>query len=359
VPHVQKGAVLIVNDQSAARIAASFLTVIFALSFGAPVLADSALPTAAAADASSLTDPLAVTLLSNGTESSFSTQARTVADLLAERGIRFTMGDSVAPPLGSPLENGTRVVYRSAQAVQLRVGPSISAIRSTAGTVGELLRDEHVALGPRDEVSPSRLSRLYADEVVRVVRVRIWTARERIAIAPKLVRRSDPALLPGKTKTLASGTPGVRETTVRYTRRDDDAPTRMVLQMRIVREPQARVVASGGVAYAALARVAAQGFASAVHMAGSALHMIATAYSAACYGCSGVTASGVRAGFGIVAVDPSVIPLGTKVFIPGYGRAVAGDTGGAILGHRIDLGFDSEIAARRFGRRPITLYVLR
>lgn len=349
---------MIVNDRSAPRIAASFLTVIFALSLGAPVFADSALPTAAPADASSVSDPLAVTLLSNGTESSFSTEARTVADLLAERGIRFTVGDSVAPPLGAPLENGTRVVYRSAQPVQLWVGSKISAIRSTAGTVGELLRDEHVALGPRDEVWPNRHSRLSADEVVRVVRVRIWTTRERIAIAPKIERRSDPSLLPGKTKTLASGTPGVRETTVRYTRRDGGAPTRMILEMRIVREPRARVVA-GGVAYAALARVAAQGFASAVHMAGSALHMIATAYSAACYGCSGVTASGVRAGFGIVAVDPSVIPLGTKVFIPGYGRAVAGDTGGAILGHRIDLGFDSENAARRFGRRPVTLYVLR
>jgi 3D (Asp-Asp-Asp) domain-containing protein len=96
-----------------------------------------------------------------------------------------------------------------------------------------------------------------------------------------------------------------------------------------------------------------------MRIAGSALHMIETAYTAGCYGCSGITASGVRAGFGIIAVDPSVIPLGTKVFIPGYGRAVAGDTGGAIQGHRVDLGFDSESAAIQFGRRPVTIYVLR
>ncbi len=351
---------MIVNDQSAARIAASVLTVTFALALGAPVFAaDSALPTAAAADASSLSEPIAVTLLSNGTESSFSTESRTVADLLAERGIRFAAGDYVSPALELPLENGSRVVYRSAMPVQLRVGTSIAAIRSTATTVGELLRDERIALGRRDEVCPGRLSSLHADEVVRVTRVRTWTARERVAIVPNLERRTDRSLLPGTTKTLASGMPGVRETTVRYTRRDDDTPTRAILGIRIVREPRARIVASGGVAYAALARVAAQGFASAMHMAGSALHMIATAYSAACYGCTGFTASGVRAGFGVIAVDPSIIPLGTKVFIPGYGRAVAGDTGGAILGHRIDLGFDSEIAARRFGRRPVTLYVLR
>jgi 3D (Asp-Asp-Asp) domain-containing protein len=48
----------------------------------------------------------------------------------------------------------------------------------------------------------------------------------------------------------------------------------------------------------------------------------------------------LRAGYGVVAVDPSVIPLRTKVYIPGYGVAIAGDTGGAIKGNIIDLGFD-------------------
>jgi 3D (Asp-Asp-Asp) domain-containing protein len=99
--------------------------------------------------------------------------------------------------------------------------------------------------------------------------------------------------------------------------------------------------------------------AAAAHAAGSALKMIATAYTAGCYGCSGITATGTRAGHGIVAVDPRVIPLGTHLYVPGYGKAIAGDTGGAIKGLRIDLGFDSLADAIRFGRREITVYVLR
>ncbi|MBV8655919.1 MAG: 3D domain-containing protein, partial [Candidatus Eremiobacteraeota bacterium] len=68
---------------------------------------------------------------------------------------------------------------------------------------------------------------------------------------------------------------------------------------------------------------------------------------------------GRPAGHGIVAVDPSVIPLGTRLFIPGYGLAIAGDTGGAIRGFRIDLGFNSERDALLFGRREVTVYRLK
>lgn len=66
----------------------------------------------------------------------------------------------------------------------------------------------------------------------------------------------------------------------------------------------------------------------------------ATSYDKNCPGCNETTATGLKAGYGVVAVDPKVIPLGSKVYIPNYGFAVAGDTGGAIKGERVDLGFD-------------------
>jgi len=72
----------------------------------------------------------------------------------------------------------------------------------------------------------------------------------------------------------------------------------------------------------------------------SKLRMFSTSYDKNCRGCNETTAIGLRAGYGVVAVDPSVIPLRTKVYIPGYGIAIAGDTGGAVKGNVIDLGFD-------------------
>jgi len=70
------------------------------------------------------------------------------------------------------------------------------------------------------------------------------------------------------------------------------------------------------------------------------LRVYATHYDSRCSGCNEWTAIGIKAGYGVIAVDPKVIPLRSKVYIPGYGVAVAGDTGGAIKGNIIDLGFD-------------------
>lgn len=71
----------------------------------------------------------------------------------------------------------------------------------------------------------------------------------------------------------------------------------------------------------------------------------------------GITATGTKAGHGTVAVDPSVIPLGSKVFIPNYGEAVAADTGGAIVGNRIDLCMDTFQECYSFGRRDVEVFV--
>ncbi|MCP9484323.1 MAG: 3D domain-containing protein [Gaiellaceae bacterium MAG52_C11] len=79
--------------------------------------------------------------------------------------------------------------------------------------------------------------------------------------------------------------------------------------------------------------------------------------SAVGYSLPGRTASGLPAGHGAVAVDPSVIPLGTRFFVPGYGEAVAADTGGAVLGAVIDLWFPTPAAARRWGRRTVSIAI--
>ncbi|MBI2019794.1 G5 domain-containing protein [Candidatus Daviesbacteria bacterium] len=87
------------------------------------------------------------------------------------------------------------------------------------------------------------------------------------------------------------------------------------------------------------------------------LRVYATHYDSHCSGCNEWTAIGMRAGKGVIAVDPKVIPLRSKVYIPGYGMAVAGDTGGAIKGNIIDLGFDDAKTAG-WTARFVDIYLL-
>ena len=86
--------------------------------------------------------------------------------------------------------------------------------------------------------------------------------------------------------------------------------------------------------------------------------MEATAYLPTDGNGEGITKMGTLARHGVVAVDPNVIPLGTRVFIPGYGVAIAEDTGSAILGNRIDLCMEDYTSAMIFGRRVVPVYIL-
>jgi 3D (Asp-Asp-Asp) domain-containing protein len=83
---------------------------------------------------------------------------------------------------------------------------------------------------------------------------------------------------------------------------------------------------------------------------GATMTVTATAYTL-----QGNTATGAPVGYGVVAVDPSVIPLGTRMTIPGYGEGVAADTGGAIQGAVIDLWFPTAAGAASWGRRTVTI----
>ena len=75
------------------------------------------------------------------------------------------------------------------------------------------------------------------------------------------------------------------------------------------------------------------------------------------YAIRGRTATGVKTAPGVVAVDPSVIPLGTRMTIPGYGEGIAADTGGAVHGNTIDLWFPSIEQALQWGRRTVTITI--
>lgn len=92
------------------------------------------------------------------------------------------------------------------------------------------------------------------------------------------------------------------------------------------------------------------------------LMVSATAYTAHCNGCSGITKTGLNLrknpNMKVIAVDPRVIKLGTKVHVEGYGYAIAGDTGGAIKGNKIDVFIPSKSRAYQWGRKNVKVKVL-
>ncbi|MBS4201010.1 LysM peptidoglycan-binding domain-containing protein [Bacillus sp. FJAT-49732] len=87
----------------------------------------------------------------------------------------------------------------------------------------------------------------------------------------------------------------------------------------------------------------------------------ATAYTASCKGCSGITATGINLkknpNAKVISVDPKVIPLGTKVWVEGYGEAIAGDTGGAMKGNKIDIHLPTKSKALQWGVRTVKIKI--
>lgn len=297
-----------------------------------------------------------VTFNSQGSITQHATQAQTVGEFLRERGIVVGTNDYVSPSQDVPLSDRLTVVYRAAVPVTIVSAHEKRVITSAAPDVGALLEEQKIRLGKNDVVTPSISDGVPARGTVRIERILSWERLEHRNIGAAIVHRLDFSLAPGTSKVISKGNPGEREVMVHFTQADGQHVRSQVIESRVVRKPSPRIVAEGVGEYEAFARFAERGIERTAYIAASAIDMVATAYTAGCFGCSGITAIGRPAGHGIVAVDPRVIPLGTHLYIPGYGYAIAGDTGGAIRGHRIDLGFNSMRDAMRFGRREVTVY---
>ncbi len=151
----------------------------------------------------------------------------------------------------------------------------------------------------------------------------------------------DGKLAPGQEVVVKEGTPGRREVEVDEFISDGKVVKTVISHAQVLKEGTPGVAKSGTVE----------------DTVGYVTEMNATAYHPSDGDGQGITATGTMAGHGTVAVDPKVIPLGTKVFIPHYGEAIAADTGGAIVGNRIDLCMETFEECYNFGRRNIEVFV--
>jgi len=163
---------------------------------------------------------------------------------------------------------------------------------------------------------------------------KIVTQREPIPYST--LRKATTQLRSGTSRTVQNGANGEKQTVYRvYSKSDGVELRREVVSTHLLKHSTPEIIEEGR-----QASLPSRGYFSGRRV----VTMNATTYDPYHCGGSGTgrTASGLLGGYGVVAVDPSYIPLGTRLYIEGYGYAVAADTGGAIKGNRIDLGIDSK-----------------
>jgi uncharacterized protein YabE (DUF348 family) len=292
----------------------------------------------------------AVPLTINSSEGQqvINTAALTVGQALNEAGYQLTAGDLIDPPANTYITTPLTITIIPARDLSIFVGDQMIQIRSSAKTVGEALAQAGIPLTGLDTSSPPENEAPPPDGQIRVVRVNetVNVSLEPIPYSTERIESKDIPL--GQEDLIQPGVDGLAMVRTRIRYEDGAEVSRKAESRMVIREPQKLIVAGGS--QIVLAPVGG----SVPYEYWTAVQMYATVYSpcaSSTGGCSYGTASGARAGYGIVAVDYSIYSYlaGMKVYIPGYGVATIGDTGGGpiietALGVQrtqwIDLGFD-------------------
>jgi uncharacterized protein YabE (DUF348 family) len=274
----------------------------------------------------------------------------TVNDFLAKHGVKVGRGDLVQPDGHTKLTNGLYIDVHHAQQVTIRDGAKAPiSIDTVSTTVAGVLREAGIQLHDSDAVNVDLDAKPVNGMNIDITRRTEEVVTSEEAIPFQTERQPDNTAYKGQEKVLTPGVEGLaRITTTIYYENGKEVDRKTVKD--IVKQPVNRVVAYGTQDQPIF--IASRGGPSLLGV--SSLTMVATGYSG-----GGNTATGDAVRVGCAAVDPSVIPLGTRLFIPGYGQAIADDVGGAIVGNRIDLYFSTEEQARQFGRRTVTVYILK
>lgn len=235
-------------------------------------------------------------------------------------------------------------------------GEAKTLLVKKGATVQEALDQAGVTLGPQDRVHPGLWERVAYGASLQITRVQMKTRFEEIALPYKTEVNRDASLPKGQTATRREGRAGVQRREIREIYEDGQLVSSQLVAANVLREPvdQVEVVGTGP------ERVVTRGGTPIRYK--KAMEMVATAYDATYESNDRWTgypsALGLPLEHGIVAVDPEVIPLGTRLYVEGYGLALAADTGGAIKGNRIDLFFDDPAEVDKYGIKTVKVYIL-
>ena len=277
----------------------------------------------------------------DGVASVLYTTMSTVGEALRAEGITLYLGDEVHPSLGSRVSSGMRIYIRRARPVEITVDGRTIKSRTRRQTVGEVLAEQGIALVGNDYVEPAPHAPVTDDMQIRVVRVQEKTVIEQEPIPFETAWQPDPDMELDQRRLVQEGANGVHRRRWRVVYHDGREVSRDLEDEWVAVEPTTKIIAYGTKIVIRELQTPDGTF-----QYWRKIRMLATAYTEATCGKDpdhpyyGITYLGWKMRHGIVAVDPRVINLRSKVYVFGYGEGVAADTGGAIKGQRIDLGYD-------------------
>ncbi|WP_094605397.1 hypothetical protein SPSIL_001890 [Sporomusa silvacetica DSM 10669] len=289
-----------------------------------------------------------VHIITDGQNYTVSTLYSSPYKILQQAGITLSPEDEIRLSTTSVATGTVIEVFRAVPVTVIYQGKNINllaakpTVRDIANQAG--IPQEKVRLMPGDDTKP------IAGMNIKAITLSEKIEEQEIPELYQIIRQPDPTLEKGVEETVQAGENGLKKATVRVKFEDGIKVSADVLSEVVAVSAKPQIIRVGTRDMVDTSR-------GAMRFRG-VRYMEASAYLPTDGSSQGLTATGIAAGHGIVAVDPDVIPLGTRVYVPGYGMGLAADTGGAIVGDKIDLCMESASEAYRFGRRTVKVYIL-
>lgn len=289
-----------------------------------------------------------------------------VKEILAQADVAVTEHDQVTPALDGKIGKDDQIKVDKAFEVTLVDGMDKKKVMSTSTTVADFLKQQEVKLNEFDRIKQRMEELVLPNDVVQVVRVEKVTDVVEEATKFAVETKKDSSLLKGSEKVVQKGENGTVSRTYEIIKENGKPVSRILKGEKVVKDPKTKVVAVGTkvmMASASQTKAKTKSISRGnAPSGGKEFYVSATAFTAFCNGCSGITTTGINLKANpdakVIAVDPDVIPLGSKVWVEGYGYAVAGDTGSAIQGNKIDVFMPTKQQAYGFGRKKVKIKIL-
>ncbi len=272
----------------------------------------------------------------DGVNTTLKSSALTIGDVLWEAGIRLHSSDVISPPVLTDSREGMVITLQTARLLHVKVNGMELALNSTANTVGAALAEAGLALQGLDYTIPSEAAAIPPDGNIRLVRVREDFVVHETPLPFKTTYQPVDDLEIDNQKIVQAGLSGIEATRERVRYEDGIETSRQMETQWVARMPQDRVIGYGTLAVRHTLNTP-----DGTITYWRALKMWATSYHPSGVG-GDTTASGLKVRKGLVAIDLRIIPFFTQMYIPGYGKATAADTGGGIQGRMIDLAYPDD-----------------